>query len=192
MKEMDGPEGGHRVLNGIENVNRSTHPVPNNLSKPSVSFEVTLEGNSLSHDNRRQGLYGNCQISWRRKKKEELDISFITVINQGNKTRASVSSVAFFWCSMLENSNEEVVNHLSNAFKFAKKTPWFLLIEYYIEHFPTQGLSISVNSTSAVVTQAFIFQWHVCFIWFGSSNKPAWQRSHFCTYTFFFIILETA
>ena len=59
------------MLNGSENVNRSTHPVPNNLSKPSVSFEVTLEGNSLSHNNRRQGLYGNCQISCRRKKKKK-------------------------------------------------------------------------------------------------------------------------
>lgn len=51
------------MLNGFETVERFTHPIPNNLTQPSISFEVTLESNSLTNNNRRQGLYGNCQIS---------------------------------------------------------------------------------------------------------------------------------
>lgn len=64
--EWNGCSGEHWLLNGGESVDRFTHPVPNNLSKPSISFEVTLESDSLSDNNRRQGLYGNCQISWKR------------------------------------------------------------------------------------------------------------------------------
>lgn len=70
--ERNGCSREHWNLNSIESVDRCTHPVPNNLSKPSVSFEVTLESNSLSHNNRRQGLYGNCQISWKEKKKRRV------------------------------------------------------------------------------------------------------------------------
>jgi len=50
-----------------KNVNKFTYPVPNNFSQPSISFEVTLESDSLTHNNRRQGLYGNCQISLKKK-----------------------------------------------------------------------------------------------------------------------------
>lgn len=82
-------------FNGIESVDRCTHPVPNNLSKPSISFEVTLESNSLSHNNRRQGLYGNCQISWKRGWK-----SFITIKTLTASPRYTFSCfVSFLLCS---------------------------------------------------------------------------------------------
>lgn len=67
--ERNGWSREHLVLNGIGSANRFTYPVPNNLSKPSVSFEVTLESDSLSDNNGRQGLYGNSQISWKTKKR---------------------------------------------------------------------------------------------------------------------------
>lgn len=61
MRGIDGVEE-HQRPNGSESADRLTHPVPNDLSEPSVSLEVTLESNGLSHDDRRQGLYGNSQI----------------------------------------------------------------------------------------------------------------------------------
>lgn len=61
------PGAGSGRSGGVRGADRCTHPVPNDLSEPSVSFEVTLESNSLSHNNRRQGLYGNGQISWKEK-----------------------------------------------------------------------------------------------------------------------------
>lgn len=47
-----------------------THPVPDDLSEASVRLEVTLEGNSLSDDDGRQGLDGNSQISFRDRQRE--------------------------------------------------------------------------------------------------------------------------
>lgn len=54
------------ALSGGES--RLTHPVPNNFSQPSVSFEVAFESNSLAHNHGGQGLYGNCQITCNREK----------------------------------------------------------------------------------------------------------------------------
>lgn len=50
-----------------------THPVPDDLSEASVRLEVTLEGNSLSDDDGRQGLDGNSQISFRDRQRLQLN-----------------------------------------------------------------------------------------------------------------------
>ena len=40
-----------------------THPVPNNLPQPPIGLEVTLERDGFPHNDWRQRLDGNCQIS---------------------------------------------------------------------------------------------------------------------------------
>lgn len=72
------------VLKGL---NSFTHPVPNYLSEPSVGFEVTLEGNSLSDNNGRQGLDGNGQISWKKREEEMFSITVIKAQNALSEPR---------------------------------------------------------------------------------------------------------
>lgn len=52
-----------------------THPVPDDLSEASVRLEVTLEGNSLPDDDRRQGLDGNSQVSFKTDREDDGNVS---------------------------------------------------------------------------------------------------------------------
>lgn len=62
----------------------TTHPVPDDLSEASVRLEVTLEGNSLPDDDRRQGLDGNSQVSFRTDREDDV------TVNVANKYSSSI------------------------------------------------------------------------------------------------------
>lgn len=100
------------MLNGFETVERFTHPIPNNLTQPSISFEVTLESNSLTNNNRRQGLYGNCQISWK-KRMETKTFSTVTYDNYTfSETVYNLVVLFFFFFFRKELSSVELIDSL--------------------------------------------------------------------------------